>query len=101
MTIQDDIKTKLVVSLQPLHLEVINESGAHSGHRSSPETGESHFRVTVVSEHFYGLSHLQRHRMVNEFLTKDLFNKVHALTLSTYDPSEYYDVKVASKVQTL
>ena len=45
-----------MVGLEPVRLDVINESEKHAGHRSSPGTGESHFRVLVVSEKFAGQS---------------------------------------------
>ena len=62
-------------------LDVINESHLHAGHRTSPGTGESHFRVLMVSALFAGKSRLQRHRLVNETLAAELTGQVHALAL--------------------
>jgi BolA family transcriptional regulator, general stress-responsive regulator len=44
MSAEARIKEKLIVALRPTRLDVINESDMHAGHRSSPGTGESHFR---------------------------------------------------------
>ena len=67
---------------------MINELHLHAGHRSSPGTGESHFRVLMVSALFAGKSRLQRHRLVNEALAAELEGKVHALALELRAPGE-------------
>jgi BolA family transcriptional regulator, general stress-responsive regulator len=82
------LKEKLMVALKPVRLDVINESEMHAGHRSSPGTGESHFRVLIVSEAFAGKSRVDRHRMVNAVLGDDVGGRIHALALATYAPGE-------------
>lgn len=77
-----------MVAMEPTRLDVINESHMHAGHRSSPGTGESHFRVVIVSEKFAGRSRVERHRMVNEVLKGDVGGAIHALALATYAPGE-------------
>lgn len=88
MTIEQDIREKLMIALEPQRLDVINELHMHAGHRSSPGTGESHFRVLVVAQSFAGKSRVERHRMVNQALAGLVGGKVHALALSTYAPGE-------------
>lgn len=88
MSAEQRIRDKLVVALEPTRLDVINESHMHAGHRSSPGTGESHFRVLIVSEKFVGRSRVERHRMVNEALKGDVGGAIHALALATYAPGE-------------
>lgn len=82
------MREKLVRALQPTRLDIVNESHLHAGHRSSPGTGESHFRVLIVSPLFAGKSRLQRHRLVNEALAVELKGKIHALALEVYAPEE-------------
>ena len=77
-----------MVGLQPTRLDLINESELHAGHRGSPGTGESHFRVVIVSTAFTGLSRVARHRLVNGLLSAELAGGVHALALATYAPGE-------------
>lgn len=77
-----------MIALRPSRLDVVNESHLHAGHRSSPGTGESHFRVIVVSESFTGKSRVERHRMVNAALKGEVGGAVHALALATYAPGE-------------
>ena len=88
MSAEQRIKEKLMIALRPSRLDVVNESHLHAGHRSSPGTGESHFRVIVVSESFTGKSRVERHRMVNAALKGEVGGAVHALALATYAPGE-------------
>jgi BolA family transcriptional regulator, general stress-responsive regulator len=88
MSVASTMREKLQRAFQPDRLEVVNESELHAGHRNSPGTGESHFRVLVVSPAFAGKSRLARHRLVNEVLAAELKNKIHALALDLYAPGE-------------
>ncbi len=88
MSVEAAMREKLMVELRPTRLDVINESELHAGHRSSPGTGESHFRILIVSEAFAGKSRVERHRMVNNVLSAEVGKKVHALALNAYAPGE-------------
>ncbi len=85
MTIQQSIESKLAASLDPLHIEVINESGNHN----VPQGSESHFKVVLVSHAFEGRPMLARHRMVYAALSDELAGPVHALALHTYTPEQW------------
>jgi len=88
MSAEQRMREKLMLGLEPTRLDIINESEMHAGHRSSPSTGESHFRILVVSDAFAGKSRLDRHRIVNELLADELSGRIHALALKTYAPGE-------------
>jgi BolA protein len=88
MSVETTIREKLTAAFAPTRLDVINESNLHAGHRSSPGTGESHFRVLIVSSAFAGASRVARHRAVNKLLEAELKGKVHALALNVYAPGE-------------
>lgn len=88
MNIENAIRERLMVALEPIRLDVVNESHLHAGHASSPGTGESHFRLLVVAPMFEGRTRVERHRMVNEALADLLKNRVHALALKTFAPGE-------------
>ncbi|KAL7840163.1 hypothetical protein AOLI_G00254860 [Acnodon oligacanthus] len=83
--VETSIRTKLTQTLQPEHLEVLNESHMHA----VPPGSESHFRVLVVSPRFEGLSLLQRHRLVNEALREELSSSVHALAIQAKTPQQW------------
>ena len=88
MSVEVKIRESLMIALRPTRLDVVNESELHAGHRSSPGSGESHFRVLVVSERFQGKSRIERHRMVNEALATELREGVHALAIKALAPGE-------------
>ncbi|MCB1527615.1 MAG: BolA family transcriptional regulator [Hyphomicrobiaceae bacterium] len=88
MSAEESMREKLMVGLSPSRLDIVNESELHAGHRSSPGTGESHFRILVVSEAFSGKSRVDRHRIVNDLLADELAGRIHALALKTYAPGE-------------
>jgi BolA protein len=68
---------------------ITNQSHLHAGHSGSPETGESHFEVTIISDEFDQKSRLDRHKMVNE-LVFSLFNAgLHALNLNLFTTKEH------------
>jgi len=88
MAVETAIREKLTAAFAPSRLEVVNESHLHAGHVSSPGSGESHFRVTVVSKCFAGKGRLERHRMVNDALRTELAGPVHALAIKALAPGE-------------
>lgn len=88
MSIEQALREHLMVALEPIRLDIVNESHKHAGHAGSPGTGESHFQVLVVSPMFEGRSRIERHRLVNDALAGLLKNKVHALAIKTYAPGE-------------
>jgi BolA protein len=88
MSAETRMREKLMLALEPTRLDIVNESELHAGHRSAPGTGESHFRILIVSPKFSGASRVERHRMVNAAIADELQGRIHALALSTYAPSE-------------
>lgn len=86
-TVAATMRGKLETAFSPISLDIINESHLHSGHAGSPGTGHSHFRVTIVSEDFRGLSRVACHRRVNDVLSDELNGVIHALALTTAVPA--------------
>jgi len=92
MSVQEDIERKIGEGLEPLHLDVINESGQHN----VPAGSESHFKVVVVSNAFADMNLVAQHRMVYKLLGDELRNRVHALALHTYTEQGWRDSHGAS-----
>ena len=88
MTVEANIRLQLTLAFEPTQLDVINESHLHAGHRSSPGTGDSHFRVRIVSPKFAGLSRVARQRLVNQALADLIGRPIHALAMETVAPGE-------------
>lgn len=87
------IRAKLEAGLEPVELEVVDDSDRHAGHLHHPggveDKGETHFNVRIVSEAFAGLSRVARHRRVNELLAEELgVGGVHALAIEARAPGE-------------
>ncbi|MCK4205833.1 BolA family transcriptional regulator [Brucella pituitosa] len=93
---QSSMEAKLTAAFAPERLEIINESHLHAGHHHEDSghhevydgTGETHFRVRIVSGKFEGLSRIARHRAINELLKEELNSGVHALALEPSAPGE-------------
>jgi BolA protein len=85
---QERIVARLTEALNPLLLDVTDESGRHAGHAGAREGGGSHFRVRVVSARFEGRSRVVRHRLVYELLTAEFADGLHALALVAEAPGE-------------
>lgn len=89
MSITKEIKARVERELTPVHYELINESDLHLGHAGHDGSGESHFKLLVVSSRFDECNRVQRTRVVNKLLL-DLFDKgLHALSLSLKTPEEH------------
>lgn len=84
----DTIRQTLQSALDPVRLDIVDESDQHAGHAGAHPEGETHFRVTIVAESFDGLSRIERHRKVNALLATEIAGTLHALTLKTLTPGE-------------
>lgn len=96
MNTRATIETKLAEAFAPEHLEIINESHLHAGHHHADSdhhatfdgSGETHFRVRLVSAAFAGQSRVARHRAINRVLQDELDAGVHALAIEVSAPGE-------------
>jgi BolA family transcriptional regulator, general stress-responsive regulator len=85
---QERIVTRLTAALDPISLDVVDESDRHAGHAGAREGGGTHYRVRVVSTRFQGLNRVERHRAVYELLTAEFTDGLHALALVAKAPGE-------------
>ena len=88
MTSKDTITKKLHEAFSPESLQVVDESHLHEGHAGHRPSGETHFRVYIVSPAFKGKSRVERHRMINSALAAELSGSVHALAIQAKAPGE-------------
>ncbi len=90
------MERKLIDAFAPLRLEIVNESHLHAGHHHAESdhhstfdgSGETHFRVLIVSDRFTGMPRIGRHRAVNDLLADELKAGVHALAIEPNAPGE-------------
>ncbi len=90
---QERIVARLTEALDPLTLDVIDESDRHAGHAGvrhsgGGEAGGTHYRVRIVSAKFAGLNRVARHRFVYGLLPGEFADGLHALALDAKAPGE-------------
>lgn len=83
---RDKIEAKLRDELEAIEVEVVDESHLHAGHAGAREGG-GHFRVTVVSDQFAGLSRVAAQRLVYRVLEAEMKDEIHALSVTTRAPT--------------
>ena len=86
MNVQATLQSRLA-ALDPTQLEIRDDSAAHAGHAGAAG-GAGHFSVTIVSEHFLGMTRLARHRAVLGRVGDLIPFPVHALAIRAYAPGE-------------
>ena len=87
MNLAAEIKQRLA-ALEPLQLELTDESEAHRGHAGYRAGGGTHWRLAIVSPRFAGQPVVARHRMVYQALGNLMQNPIHALAISARTPEE-------------
>jgi len=75
-------------ALDPVSLELVDESSQHRGHSGWREGGNTHWRLSIVSPRFAGQSTIARHRMIYQALGELMQDPIHALAISARAPGE-------------
>ena len=87
MSVEAAIRERLRV-LDPVSLELVDESAQHRGHSGWREGGNTHWRLSIVSPRFAGESTVARHRMIYQALGELMQDPIHALAISARAPGE-------------
>ena len=85
---QERIVARLKEALDPVSLDVVDESDRHAGHAGARAGGGTHYRVRVVSARFDRQSRIERHRLVYGVLAAEFADGLHALALVAKAPDE-------------
>jgi BolA protein len=85
---RDRIESKLRERLRAAFVEVIDESHLHAGHAGA-QSGGGHFRATIVSDRFAGLSAVEAQRLVYRELADEMGSAIHALSMRTFTPERF------------
>jgi BolA protein len=81
------IRERLFAALDPVAIELADESALHAGHEGA-RGGGGHYRLTIVSPRFRGQSTLARHRLVYGALGELMKRDIHALAIRALTPEE-------------
>jgi BolA protein len=87
MSVAARIRERLA-ALEPLDIELVDESSKHAGHAGWRPGGGTHWRLSIVSPRFAGKTTLARHRMVYQALGELMQNPIHALAITARTPEE-------------
>jgi len=76
----DDIRQSILEKLECEFIEILGEDGAH-------------FEGTIVSGLFEGLNRVKQNQMVFNALGDKMKSEIHALSMKTYTPNEWNQLK--------
>jgi BolA family transcriptional regulator, general stress-responsive regulator len=88
MSIEQLIHAAVEQNLKPDAFEIINESHKHKGHAGDDGSGQTHFKLMIVSSVFTGMSRIDRQRLVNTMLQTAFSRGLHAISMKLYSPEE-------------
>jgi BolA family transcriptional regulator, general stress-responsive regulator len=74
--------------LNPIRVELIDDSEKHLGHGGYNPAGESHFTLEIESRAFEGKTRVERQRMIHQALGDLVGERVHALSIKAKAPGE-------------
>ncbi|MEZ5835070.1 MAG: BolA family protein [Geminicoccaceae bacterium] len=86
--VQTSLRQRIEQALQPVGLDIEDQSARHEGHAGARPQGESHFAVTVVSPAFAGMSRVARQRAVLDAVGDLMRSEIHALSITARAPGE-------------
>jgi BolA protein len=86
LSLHDAMTRALTERLEPLALELEDDSAAHAGHAGA--RSGAHFNLRIVSARFAGLPRVARHRLVYDALRPWMAEGVHALAIDARAPDE-------------
>lgn len=86
MNVMDEIRARLA-GLQPVSLELIDDSHLHAGHAGA-RSGGGHYRLAIVSTAFQGKNTVARHRIIYDALGELMRKEIHALAIQARSPEE-------------
>jgi len=84
--ITNNLKDKIAAE----HVEILDESHKHRGHKAAG--GGGHYSIIVVSPQFENLNVMERIRLVHKALDEEMTGtpkRIHALQVKTFDPSQW------------
>jgi len=85
MTLIDEIRTRLA-TLEPITLDIKDDSALHAGHAGN--SGGGHFSMSITSSQFCGKSQIIRHRLIYQALADLMRKRIHALSIKAVATDE-------------
>lgn len=88
---QQQIEKELNVFFKPDYIKIYDKSASHRNHPEAKQNGGGHYSLILVSDHFDGLSLIQRQREVHKVLEQHLKagGSIHALSMKLYTTEQW------------
>jgi len=87
VSVESEMRARLA-ALDPVSLELVDESARHAGHAGARPGGNTHWKLKLISMKFSGLPSVARHRLVYAALGDLMHNPIHALAITASTPDE-------------
>ena len=81
MNAETQIKDKLLKNLGLKHVDVLNNSHLHQNHASSPNSGDSHFKIIIYDNDLARIPRVQSHQKIYKCLSEEMNSFIHALEI--------------------
>ena len=85
MNAETQIKEKLLKNLGLKHVDVLNNSHLHQNHASSPNSGNSHFKIIIYDNDLAKIPRVQSHQKIYDCLSVEMSSFIHALEIELID----------------
>jgi BolA family transcriptional regulator, general stress-responsive regulator len=85
MSLIETIQNRLAL-LEPISLEIKDDSATHAGHKGNG--GGGHFNIKVISSHFSQKSQIIRHRLIYQALNDLIPQQIHAISIVAISPDD-------------
>jgi len=85
---QAQVEKMIKGEFSPAFMEVVDQKFRHIKHEEDAKGW--HFNMTIVSEHFKGLSMIERHKLIYKLFQSYIDDAtIHALAIRSYTPQEW------------
>lgn len=88
-SLYDQLHFTLSTKFTPEYLQIIDDTDKHKTHLNTPYDKETHFSVFIVSPIFQSMNRIERHRAIMNLFEENLKDRLHALSIKAFTPSEY------------
>lgn len=88
MSARMELMRQRLAVLDPVSLDIIDESHKHAGH-SGARDGGGHYVLHIVSARFIGKNTVARHRMIYSALGELMKREIHALNIQAHTPEAF------------
>ena len=80
ITLLEEVKKKIVKELNPVQIQLIDNSSLHNKHKSY-DSNKFHIKLIIESKKLKNMSKIEAHKLIFSILKDEMKNKIHALEI--------------------